>query len=510
MYSEWTYLPAMFVQFVTNYHAVLMLIVGSVIGFVVGVIPGLGPTMAMALSLGVVGAMDQTSALAYLLGIMVTAVGSGGITASLANIPGTAAAAATSLDGYAMSKAGKGREAVGISVLASVIGSITGIIAIFIIQPFVTSIALKFGDWEVFLFCIFGLLICGSLSGDEPVKGWISAMLGLFFAMVGLDNVQSVARFTFGKSYLLPGIDSVVAMIGLFGLGEVFYVLKDKDVVKIEGKAAMPKLDLPLFARNWVNVLRSTLAGIWVGFIPGVGESAACWFSYDLAKRGSKHKEKFGKGSEEGIIAAEVANNACSVGALIPALALGVPGSSTTAIMIAAMFLMNYRPGPTLLIDSPGILCKISVIFIFSALMLLIVSWSFSKMVIKFLSIPRTILLPLVAVFCVLGSWGTAYTYFGLATLLFFGVLGMIMKLYNYPIAPMVLGLLIGDIADRAFRTTMMQYSAEPAKIFMRPFGLAVIVVLGILLYFGSKTNINSKNKENPPAKEAAHDCSDQ
>ncbi len=488
-FSEWAYLPDILAQIATSPSIWGLMLLGTVIGYIVGVIPGLGPTMGMALSLGIIFKLPPTEGLALLASIFVSAVGSGGVTAILANIPGTPASAATAIDGFALTKLGRGREAIGYSVVSSVIGTILGTLFIFIIQPFVTSIALKFGDWEVFLFCMFGLMICGSLSGDVPVKGWIAAMVGVLLAMVGTDGVQAVSRFTFGNRNLLTGFDSTTAMIGLFGLSEVFYVLREKESLQVVSEKGFPKVNIPVFIKNIPNIIKSALAGIWVGFIPGVGESAACWFSYDIAKRGSKHKEKFGKGSEEGIIAAETANNSCSIGALIPALALGIPGSSTVAIFLAAMYLMNYRPGPTLMIESPGILCEISVLFIIAALFLLVVAYFFSRFVIKFLSIPNSILMPIIAAFCVLGAYGTTYNMFSLVTLILFGLIGLFMKIYRYPTAPMILGLLVGNIADVNLRRALMQYAGDPIHLILRPFGLIVLVVLIALFILGIRTN---------------------
>lgn len=338
MFSEWLYLPEAAAAFLCDPGVWLFLIGGVFLGFVVGVVPGLGPTMGMALCLGLVFHLEYTHGMALLVGIFVASCGSGGITASLINIPGTPAAAATCLDGNALTKQGRGREAVGYSIAASVVGTLVGTILIFLIQPFVTGIALKFGDWETFLFCVFGLLICGSISGGSRRRGWIAALAGCLLSLTGADGVQSVLRFTFGRGELLSGFNSVIAMLGLFGLGEVLYTLRAPEPERTVEKTGFPLINWTVLKANLGNMLRSALAGLWIGFIPGIGESAACWFSYDLAKRSSKQKEKFGHGSEEGIIAAEVANNACSAGALIPALSLGIPGSSTAAIFLSAMF----------------------------------------------------------------------------------------------------------------------------------------------------------------------------
>lgn len=495
MFSEWTYLPQAAAAFLGDPLTWVFMVGGVFLGFLVGVIPGLGPTMGMALCLGVVFRLEYTQGMALLVGIFVAACGSSGITASLINIPGTPAAAATCMDGNALTKQGRGREAVGYSIAASVIGTLAGTVLIFLIQPFVTGIALKFGDWETFLFCVFGLMICGSISGGSRRRGWIAALAGCLLSLTGADGVQSVLRFTFGRRELLSGFNSVIAMLGLFGLGEVLYTLRRPEPeCKVE-KTGFPLMNWKVLRENAGNILRSALAGLWIGFIPGIGESAACWFSYDIAKRASRQKEKFGHGSEEGIIAAEVANNACSAGALIPALALGIPGSSTAAIFLSAMYIMNLRPGPTLLIESPGILCGLCLLLLMAAVAMGVVSFLCSKLTIRVLTIPQSLLMPLVAVLCAVGAYSATGTPFALVQLAIFGLLGYLMKLYHYPIAPFVLGLLVGPTADTSLRRALMQYSDNIFALIARPFGLGLMAVLALLFVLGLKSDRAAREK---------------
>lgn len=493
MFSEWLFLPQAAIQYLGEPMVWLFLLLGTVCGFLVGVMPGLGPTMGMALCLGIVFKLPPAQGLALLVGIFVAAVGSGGITASLLNIPGTAAAAATCIDGYALSRQGKSREAAGYSVAASVIGTVAATVLIFLIQPFITAIALKFGDWETFLFCLFGLLVCGSLSGASRARGWLSALGGCFVAMCGADGVQSVLRFTFGRPELLSGVDSVVAMLGLFGIGEVLYTLGKPPSARVWEEVGFPRVNLPVLLKNGVNILRSVLAGMWIGFIPGIGESAACWFSYDLAKRTSRQRERFGHGSEEGIIAAETANNASSVGALIPALALGIPGSSTVAMFLSAMYILGFRPGPTLLLEAPGFLCGLCLLLLAAALALGVVAFLCAPFAIKLLSLPEHLLMPFIAVLCAVGAYGTTNTPFALVQLAVFGLLGYLMKRFQYPIAPFVLGLLVGKTADTALRRALMQYAGDFSGMLLRPFGLVILVVLSALLVLGLKSGRRSK-----------------
>ena len=268
----------------------------------------------------------------------------------------------------------------------------------------------------------------------------------------------------------------------------IVYTLCAPEPERTVEKTGFPLINWTVLKANLGNMLRSALAGLWIGFIPGIGESAACWFSYDLAKRSSKQKEKFGHGSEEGIIAAEVANNACSAGALIPALSLGIPGSSTAAIFLSAMFIMNLRPGPTLLIESPGILCGLCLLLLMAAAAMGVVSFLCSKLTIRILTIPQSLLMPLVAVLCAIGAYSAIGTPFALIQLSLFGLLGYLMKLYRYPIAPFVLGLLVGPTADTSLRRALMQYSDNIFGLICRPFGLGLMAVLALLFVLSLKS----------------------
>jgi len=292
---------------------------------------------------------------------------------------------------------------------------------------------------------------------------------------------------------LLAGVSSTVAILGLFGLSEVLYTLKDKEQFGVSNQSGFPKIKIPVFIKNTGNIIRSLLAGLWVGFIPGIGESAACWFSYDLARKGSKNREQFGHGCPEGIIAAEVANNASSVGALIPSLALGIPGSGSTAVFIAALFLIGYRPGPTLMKDSPGVLCAITILFILAAIVMLVVGYFLTRFAIKFLTVENNLLMPLIVLFCAIGAYATTFTKTSLIILLVFGVLGFLMKTFKYPVPPMLLGLLIGNTMDTALRRAMMQYGNDPLGMVTRPFGIGIMVFLLIMLYFSIKTTKSTK-----------------
>ncbi|MBP1778739.1 MAG: transporter [candidate division NC10 bacterium] len=485
--AELSYFPATFVAFGFSPSVWAAVLAGSFVGYVVGVLPGLSSVMACAMLLGFVFVLPYQLAFALFMGVYVSSMGAGGITAIMVNIPGTPAAAATCIDGYELAKQGKAREACGLSIMASFVGSVLATLLMLIFLPTFSSIALKFGDWEIFLFCLFGILVCGSLVGTTPLKGWASGVVGLLLAMIGTEQIRAVPRLTFGIPDLMQGVGLVPALIGLFGVSEVLTSLIEKHSFKTVAESGFALVRLSHLTKNLRTVFQSTFVGLFIGFLPGVGEAVSCWFSYDMAKRTSKHKEEFGHGSYEGIIAAEVANNATGPGALIPTLTLGVPGSGTTAIILAALFMIGKRPGPTLLVEFPGFLCELAMLGFMASLGLLLVGLPLSKWAISFLSIPTKALMPIIAGLCVLGAWGSGFTSFSVLIMFIFGIVGSVMKFRGFPVAPMVLGIVIGDIADISLRRALVQYSMDPLALLVRPIGLVILVFLALMLYLGAR-----------------------
>jgi putative tricarboxylic transport membrane protein len=476
----------MFLKVIASPGTVATLFLGNLIGIVVGALPGLTIVMAMSLLLGFVFRFPLEWGLALLIGIETGAQFGGGFTAIMLNIPGTPAAAATVLDGFPLAKQGKAREAVGAVISASFLGEILGELCTLIFLPFVTLLALKLGDWEIFLVAIVGVIVAGALAGRNPVKGWISGILGFLIAMVGMDAIWGYPRFGYTPE-LMRGIDFVPALIGLFGLSEVFMVLRERVPYQLVGRPGRAVMRWDLVFRHFPTIVRATLAGVGIGVIPGIGESVSPWVAYDWAKRTSKHPEEFGKGSFEGLIAAETADNATSGGALIPTLVLGIPGSGPTAILLAALFIYGVRPGPTLLIDRPGFVAFTVALFWAGALMMRFAAWLLSSFVIRLLSIPRELILPLAAALGVLGAWGSGFTHFDVIAMFVFGIVGYLMRIRDYPLAPMVLGILIGPIADTSFRRALLTYSADPLSMLFRPAGLVLIALLILLLVSGRR-----------------------
>jgi len=483
---EWSYLPIAFSKIFLSPISMTFLIIGAILGYVVGVLPGIAAMLGMAMVLGLTLKLPMDITYPLILGIWVSAIATGGITASLINIPGTPAALATAVDGFPMAKKGKAREASGAVILGSTLGCLISNIFALVGLPLFATFALLFGDWEIFLFGMMGILVVGALAGEDPIKGWIAGLLGFFISSIGMDELFAFPRFTFGNPYLTKGVGLLPALIGLFGLSEVFIVLKERKPYEIPGKKmGFAKIELSWIRKYLGTIFRSSGIGIWIGFIPGVGESVAPWVAYYAAKRSSKFKELFGKGHVEGVIAAEVANNAVSGGALLPTLALGIPGSGTTAILLAYLFLAGIRPGPLLIIEKPGFLVYTALLLIAAGIVTFIVAFLLSPFVIRILTLPREVILPIAVSLCIVGIWGAGFTVHDLWVLFAFGLLGFVLRTRGFPIAPMAVGILIGKILDTHLRRSIIQYITNPLGLFLRPIGIAIIVLLTLMLISG-------------------------
>ena len=351
---------------------------------------------------------------------------------------------------------GTEREAIGAATWASFVGEVGGEIGTFLLLPFVAVVALKLGDWEVFLVSLMGITLAGALGAKTPLKGWISAFVGFLIAMIGTDPIWGVFRYGYTPE-LMRGVEFIPVLIGLFGLTEVFWVLREKvpyQLVEDPGRMIWPK---GVLRKHFDVVLRSIVIGIGIGIVPGVGESVSPWVAYDTAKRTSKEPEKFGTGYIRHH-RSEVANNATSGGALIPMFVLGIPGSGTTAVLMAALFMYGVRPGPLLIVEHPGFIAKTIFLFWMSAVVFRLLSWYLSSFVIRVLSIKREVILPIAVALGVVGAWGTGFTTFDVGVMFIVGVVGYLMRLRGYPMAPMVLGVLVGPIADYSLRRAILTY----------------------------------------------------
>ena len=462
---------------------VLALSVGS--GLVMGMLPGLSATMAIALLTGLTYNFPTQTALISLLGVYVGPISGGCQSAILLNIPGTPASAATALDGFPMAKRGDGGHAIFIATTSSMLGTLLSVVFVLTLTPFLTSMALKFASWEFFLLSIFGIMICGALTAKgNALKGWISGILGLLVAMVGLDTVDTFARFSFGNVNLMSNIQLIPVMIGLFGFPEIVRSFKKEgEGTPIKVSKFQPRQGFASMARNWVAVIRSSMIGVMVGIIPGVGEDTGGWLSYWASKSRSKDPESFGKGNELGIISAETGNNACIGGALIPVLSLAVPGSAPAAVLLAAFLMHGYRPGPLLMTESPGFVYSVSIYLIAASFIMWFLSLLISRGTVRILGIKKKLLMPIIFLLCVIGSYLINYNLFDIKVMFVFGLIGLALSATNFPAAPFLLGVILGPMTDSNLRRGLRLSDGSFLPLLQRPICIFfLVIIIGMIL----------------------------
>ena len=447
--------------------------------------------MALALLINLSYGMELNLAITFLLGVYVGAIMGGCYSAIMINIPGTPAAAATALDGFPLAKRGEGGLAIGTGVITSFFGMLISIACLIFITPFIYKIALKFGQWEYFLLALFGVMICGNLStGKDPIKGWVVGFIGFFTAMIGLDKVYAYPRFTFGLLQLKGGISLIPALIGVFGISEILIVLEKEVPYQILGK-------ITRIIPTWKDILsllptsiRSGIIGVGIGAVPGAGEDVAAWVAYDVGKRSSKQGEKFGTGCLEGVAAAETANNACIGGAMIPLLTLAVPGSPPAAMFLAAIWLHGIQPGPMLPIEHPGFLYEVAIALILATFFILVWGLILAKPMATILKLRREILMPIILPLTVIGAYASGVRIFDVKVTFFFGILGYILRKLEYPMAPLVLGIILGPLADISFRQAFMQSRGSLIPLLQRPLGLILLAAIILIAYSGIKRTV--------------------
>ncbi len=458
----------------------LAILFGSVmLGILFGAMPGLTSTLGVALLTALTYGMDTDRAMICLLAIYVGGTYGGSYSAILINIPGTAAAAATALDGYPLACRGEGGRAIGLTTTASAIGTIISMLFVVSISPIISHFALQFTSFEFFLLAFFGIIISGTLtSPDLVIKGWIAGFLGLFLACVGRDLLQFYPRFTFGYSQLDSGIEVVPVLIGAFGIPQIIQVLKDRFQL---GEAQKIQRILPEFGtvvRNIPAIIRSALIGVGIGAVPGIGEDIAGWVSYGTAKNTSKHPETFGKGELQGVLASETANNACVGGAQIPLLNLGIPGSPPAAMLLGALMLHGVTPGPMITFEHPTFIMEVASILLLSSIAMWIVGMLLAKQVVKVLRIPTQIFMPIIGVLCIIGSYALGLNIFNLYLMLPVGVICFFLTEMGFPIAPLVIGVILGPMADENLRRALMVSQGSFLPVFTRPVSLILFIII--------------------------------
>ena len=456
----------------------------TLLGILVGCMPGLSATLAIALLTTLTIKLPANDAILILICAYVGAIYGGSRSAILLNIPGTAANAAACLDGYQLARQGQAGRAMGIATTGSVAGSLFGILCLALITPALGEVALTFQSYEFFWLALFGVMMSGSITGEDPLKGWIMGVAGLFVALIGQDGIHGYERFAYGDSNLAGGLSLIPVLVGAFGFAEVLTVMAER--------AHRPKLlavdsILPRIRdviMHWKTILRSGVIGVYIGILPGVGEDMAAWSSYAAAKRASKEPEKFGHGSVEGLIAAETGDNASIPGGLIPALALAIPGSAPAAVLLAAMMIHGVRPGPMLMIENPSFIYDVVAMNVYATFAILFFGLFLVRPLLLVLRVPRSVIMPLICVLCVVGSFSIASRLFDVYTMIFTGVAIFALRRFGYHAAPFVLGLVLGDLMDKSLRRGLVISDGDLTPFFTRPVCaiLATIVLITLVM----------------------------
>ncbi len=462
---------------------ILAMIVGMLIGLAIGILPGLGGPMAVALIIPFTFNMEPITGLLIMISLYCTSTYAGSITAILFRIPGEAPAIMTILDGHEMAKKGQAGKALGTAMLSSALGGLMSTILLVAISVPLSEVALQFGEAEYFAMAVLGLSVCSGIGGKSVLKNIIAAAIGLFLATFGTSPISGTPRFTFGVSGLLMGITFIPAVIGLFAISEVFEQV-EKGIYKGKRKGYQEQMKVKIGLPSWKEILslkwtflRSGLIGTFLGILPGVGATTAAFFGYSEAVRWSKHPEKFGTGILEGIAAPETANNAATGGAMVPLLTLGIPGSAVTAVMIGAFLIHGVRPGPMMMMQQPKLVYSIFAGYFFSNILIILAGIIGIKLLVRVMDFPYYKIGPAIILFAVIGSYALNNSMSDVYVALAFGFAGYILKKLDFGLAPLVLGMILGELAEVSLRRAMLLANFDPTVLITRP-------ISGVLIAF--------------------------
>lgn len=468
-----------------GWSELLFLIIGLSIGIIVGALPGVGPLLGVIMAIPFTFYAEPISAMALLIGIYQGGSYGGAVAATMIGIPGTPMAAATMLDARPMALSGRASEAVTLSTIGSTVGGVASAIVLIAVAPELAAIALKFGPAETAAFALLGLTALGALSGNSPMKGWAMGFLGLFIATIGLDPVSGVQRFTFGSAYLDAGIALVPLLVGLFSISEVLMQVErpirasDEDT----GAAASAKAFGSLIMRP-VNYIRSSLIGVFVGIIPGIGGVTASFLSYRMAMSFKKKDDpEFGAGNPDGVIASETSNSAVTGGALIPMMALSIPGDPIVAVLMGGLMLQGVQPGPQLFLQNIDVAQGIFLTFLIGAILLLPIGLLFMRGVVRILKLPQWGIMAGVLMISLVGTYSVSRQINDLWVLVVFGLLGYVLRKANYPLAPLVIGFVLGPIFESNFRRSVLVSQGDLLSyIQTRPITLTVLCIVALFI----------------------------
>lgn len=473
---------------------ILFCFIGVFLGTLIGVLPGLGPGATISLLLPLTYRLDPISSIIMVSGIYYGAKYGGSTTSILLNIPGEADTVIACLDGYQMAKQGRAGPALGISAFGSFIAGTVATLGLMFLAPPLAKFALSFGPPEIFALMVLALNLIAFMSSGSQIKGLAMAALGLFLGSIGLDIFHNVDRFVFGYNFLLEGLGIVPVILGLFGVSEILSNLE----VEIKGQIFQKRVpNLLPSLQDWKDstwpIIRGTVVGFFVGLMPGGGGIASTFASYSIEKRVSKHPEKFGTGVIEGVAGPEAANNACSGANFIPLMTLGVPTNGIMAIIFASLLINGLQPGPMLIEKNPDLFWGVIASMYMGNVMLLILNLPLIGIWVRLLTVPYTLLVPIILFFCLLGSYTLKNAVPDLVVMLIFGILGFIMRKFRYEAAPLIMGFIISEMVEGSFIRSLLLSNGSFSIFFTRPIsGILMVAALAlfILPFFGRKPNI--------------------
>jgi TctA family transporter len=469
----------------SSWNLLLTIMICSVYGLFVGAVPGLTATMAAALLVPFTYFMDPLPALVAIVTMEAMAIFAGDIPAALVRIPGTPSSAAYTDDSYELTKQGKAELVLGVDVVTSAIGGLMGAVVLMTSAPLLAEVALMFTSFEYFWLAALGLSATVMIASTSPLKAGLALLVGLFFSTVGLDITLGYPRFTFGSTELLNGVDFIPAMIGLFGVSEILRNMGSSHLQYPITAVKAEKIFSGVAKTLWkykMNMVRAGAIGTFIGILPGAGADIAAWIAYAVAKRFSKEPELYGKGAIEPIVDAGTANNACLAGDWVPALVFGIPGDSITAIVIGVLFMKGLRPGPMIFQQQPELIYAVYISFIIANILMVPFGYLAIKLSGTILKVPRNILMPAILMFCIVGSFAINNSFFDIGVMLAMGILGYFFENNGIPVAPIVLGMVLGPIVEQNFMISMIKTQWDLTQFFTRP-AAAILAALTILTW---------------------------
>ncbi|WP_102348779.1 tripartite tricarboxylate transporter permease [Bacillus sp. Marseille-P3661] len=476
----------------------IFMLIGVLVGMVVGGLPGLSVTLAVALMLPYTFGLPPETGILMLIGVYCAGTYGGSIGAVLLSTPGTPASAATAADGFALAKKGKASQALNMSLYASVAGGlISGIILLFA-APQIAEFALRFGPPEYFALAFFGLSIIAGVSGKSLRKGVVMAAIGMLVATIGMDPINGSQRFTFGNSYLLSGINLLPALIGLFAISEILnQVEKRMKRISVNTEVKKEKFGWKSLKPYRKTIIKSSLIGSIIGAIPGTGGSIAAFISYNEARRVSKDKESFGQGSLDGVAASESGNNGTTGATLIPMMTLGVPGDVVTAVLLSSLLIQGLQPGPQLFETHGDLVYTVMVGFIVVNIIMFIVAKLAIRWFEKITLIPSSILFPIILVFCLVGSYAFDNSLYSVWVAIIFGLLGYILPKFGYPVVPLLIAIILGPMAEGAYRQSLVLSEGSLMIFFERPISIIFLILAALSFIVPIFKSWKDKKKNN-------------